>query len=204
MRVQQIMTTDVQTCRPEDSLETVARRLWEHDCGVLPVVDDEGRVGAAITDRDVCMGAMMQSGRLADLRVADSMSRQLFSCRPEDDVALAAQLMAAHAVRRLPVVDDVGRLCGILSLNDLAVAAPRNAAVGRQALQVLTAVCTHRGGAGHSAAEGGRQPGSGASGPRESGQRESDPRESGQRESGQRTGHGHDTSDRTSRAAGAS
>lgn len=144
MRVQQLMTKVVHTCQPQDSLETAARKLWEHDCGVLPVVDKEGRVGATITDRDICMGALTRGGRLADLRVADSMSGQLFTCRPDDDVAVAAQQMAAQRVRRLPVLDGEGRLCGILSLNDLAIAAPRNASVGKHALDALSAVCAPR------------------------------------------------------------
>jgi CBS domain-containing protein len=141
MRVREIMSSPVHTCSAQDTLDKAARLLWVNDCGILPVVDKNGRVGAAITDRDICMGAYTRGGRLADLRVADSMSRRLITCKPDDDLTVAAQLMSEHRVRRLPVVDEQGKLCGVLSLNDLARAAPKNAAVGGLALQTLTAVC---------------------------------------------------------------
>jgi CBS-domain-containing membrane protein len=138
------MTFPVHTCSAKDPLDKVAGLMWTHDCGILPVVDKDGRIGAAITDRDICMAAYTQGRRLADLRVADSMSRKLISCKPDDDLQAAALLMAQHRVRRLPVVDEQGKLCGILSLNDLARAAPKHAAVGGLALQALTAVCEPR------------------------------------------------------------
>jgi CBS domain-containing protein len=136
-----MMSSPVHTCSAQDSLDKAAHLLWTNDCGILPVVDKNGRVGATITDRDICMGAYTRGGRLADLRVADSMSRRLISCKPDDDVSVAAQLMCEHRVRRLPVVDERGKPCGVLSLNDLVRAAPKNTDVGRLALQALTAVC---------------------------------------------------------------
>lgn len=141
MRVREIMSSPAITCRTQDTLEQAARLLWEHDCGILPVLDKDGRVGSTITDRDICMGAYTRGRRLADLHVADSMSDRLVTCRADDDVAAAAALMTEHQVRRLVVVERDGRIAGLLSLNDLARAAPRDATVGREALRVMTAVC---------------------------------------------------------------
>lgn len=144
MKIRDLMTSPVHTCRPHDSLEDAARQLWEHDCGMLPVVDHEGRVGAAITDRDICMGAYTRGGRLADLRVADSMSRDIVTCKPDDDVATAVERMAARQLHRLPVVDADGKPCGVLSLNDIALAGEHDQRLARAALKTLTNACHRR------------------------------------------------------------
>jgi CBS-domain-containing membrane protein len=144
MKVRDLMSSPVHTCRANETLAHAAQLLWEHDCGVLPVVDRDGRVGAAITDRDICMGAYTRGKDLAALRVADSMSRSVVTCRADEELAAAADTMVKHQLHRLPVVDEHGKPVGLLSLNDLAAAAARDPAVGRQALRVLTAVCTRR------------------------------------------------------------
>jgi CBS domain-containing protein len=158
MKVQQLMTTPAHTCGPLDSLERAAQLLWEHDCGVLPVVDAEGRVDAVITDRDICMGAYTRGKRLADMKVADSMTRKVVSCRPDDDVGEVAQRMATHAVRRLPVVDGDGRIRGILSLNDLARTGTRDKDTARAAERVLAAVSQSRPAAARAAQTATRAP----------------------------------------------
>jgi len=145
MKVYELMNGCVITCGPLDSLERAAQLLWEHDCGVLPVIDDEDRVVGVITDRDICMGAYTRGQCLSDLTVADSMSPTVVGCRLEDDVALVAQRMAEHGVRRLPVVDHKGRIQGIVSLNDLARAGARDRDVARATSRVLEMVSRPRG-----------------------------------------------------------
>jgi len=150
MKVQDVMNMSAVTCAANDTLATVAQKLWEHDCGCLPVADREGRPVAMITDRDVCMAAYTSGRPLGELRVANSMSKTTITCRGQEDIGAAAQRMAKHGVRRLPVVDPNGKLIGILSLNDLATASaeavhqriPDIAAA--EALRVLTAVSRHR------------------------------------------------------------
>lgn len=144
MRVRDIMSSPAVTCSPSDSLEKAAQMLWAHDCGVLPVIGEHGRAIATITDRDICMGAFTKGARLADLQVANSMSKSVVTCNADDPIGTAARTMTKHGVRRLPVVDADGRVCGVLSLNDLARTAPRNGAVGRDALEVMTSVCQPR------------------------------------------------------------
>ncbi|HEX6810413.1 MAG TPA: CBS domain-containing protein [Planctomycetota bacterium] len=144
MKVREVMVSPVHVCRPQDTLETAARLMWDHDCGMLPVVDREGRVGAAITDRDVCMAALMRGQRLAELRVSEAMSRTVVGCAPDEDVAAAAQRMAERQIHRMPVLDQNGRLCGVVSLNDLVLVGEYDADVGRAAARVLLAACRHR------------------------------------------------------------
>ena len=94
--------------------------MWEHDCGVVPVVDAEERVLAMLTDRDVCMAAFTQGKPLAELPVSIAASKRVFWVHPHDSVETAERLMRKQQIRRLPVVDERGRLVGLLSLNDLA------------------------------------------------------------------------------------
>jgi CBS domain-containing protein len=144
MLVRELMSQPAHTVRTQDSLATAARLLWDHDCGILPVVDREGCLGATITDRDICMAAYTRGRPLAELQVADSMSKTVVTCRADEELDDAARRMIAHQIRRLPVVDAGGRPCGVLSLNDLALAAERNPVLGQKVLQVLGAVCRHR------------------------------------------------------------
>lgn len=94
--------------------------MWEQDCGAIPILDEESRVIAMLTDRDLCMAAYTQGRWLGQIPIESAMSRQLFSCHPQDDVKTAEKTMRERRVRRLPVVDDEGRLAGILSLSDLS------------------------------------------------------------------------------------
>jgi CBS domain-containing protein len=120
MNVFEVMTRRVYSCRPEDTLAAAAALMWEHDVGCLPVVGDAGEVVGMVTDRDICMAAFMRGARLADIDTASVMSRELHACRPDQSVAKAEELMRLDRVRRTPVVDERGRLLGILSLGDLA------------------------------------------------------------------------------------
>jgi len=149
MRIQDFMTQGVCTVGPRDTLAAAAQAMWEHDCGALPVVDENGVVLAMITDRDACMAAYTQGKRLADIPVESAMSKKLVACRPDDALAVAEGRMQDHQVRRLPVVNDRGRLVGIVSLNDIALeaVAKRNASNGESIVgnmaNTLAAICRH-------------------------------------------------------------
>lgn len=150
MRVEQLMTKEVFTCKPQDSLERAAGIFWEHDCGCAPVVDDDRKVVGIVTDRDACIAAYMQGKSLREIPVSTAMSRGVFSVRPDDDVSVAEKTMTSTQVRRLPVVSREGRLVGLVSLNDLANAAARERAKKSKELsdlevaETLSAVCKHR------------------------------------------------------------
>jgi CBS domain-containing protein len=149
MKVQDVMTRSPLTCFIQDPLHIAAQRLWERDCGCLPVVDPDQRPIAMITDRDICMAAFTTGKPLHELQVGQAMSKEVVACRDGDDLAAASARMAQHRVRRVPVVDSRGVLCGVLSLNDLAVRAgnPPVARAGdaaSEAIRLLHAVSRHR------------------------------------------------------------
>jgi CBS domain-containing protein len=127
MKVEDVMTKDVQSCSPETDLAAAAMLMWEHDCGTLPIVDDSNQVVGMITDRDICMAAATKHQDIAGLNVGEVTTGQVYSCTPEQDVRDALQTFHRARVRRLPVVDDKGNLQGILSMNDIVL----NAEEGR-------------------------------------------------------------------------
>jgi CBS domain-containing protein len=125
MRIGQLMTRDVKTCREYDSLNVPAQIMSGHGYGAVPVVDDDFRVIGFLTDRDICMAAVAQGRPLHGLNVGSTMARKVISCTPEDDVGMAAELMRENRICRLPVTDRQGILVGIISLDDIACEAMR-------------------------------------------------------------------------------
>jgi CBS domain-containing protein len=139
--VRAFMTDAVFSCSPGQTLNVAAQLMWEHDCGVVPVVDEQRLVGI-ITDRDICMATYTKGLPPAAISVGDTMARHVHTCGPGDSLERAAALMAEAQVRRLPVIDADRRLVGIISLADIARSAP---VLGRReaadlALQLLRAI----------------------------------------------------------------
>lgn len=120
MKVQDLMTREVHSCWPVDRLEDAARILWENDCGIAPVVDEFRKLVGVITDRDICMAAYTRGAALRDLTVASAMALNVQCCKPDDSLERAERTMQTHRLRRLPVVDDEGRVVGLLSISDIA------------------------------------------------------------------------------------
>lgn len=120
MKIETLMTRPVRACAPTDTLDTAAHLMWEGDCGIVPVVDADGRPVGVLTDRDVCMSALFNGAPLGELPVARAMSRELVCVSSSDSIHDALDRMRERRVRRLPVVDAEGRLAGMLSLADVA------------------------------------------------------------------------------------
>ena len=133
-RVGDVMTADPTPCRSGDSLDHAAHVMWERACGCVPVVDDEMRPIAMLTDRDVCMAAYTQGRPLAELRVGSAMSSNLLTADAREPLADAERRLCCYGLRRLPVVDAAGVLVGLLSLSDVARAAQFETSPGRDPL----------------------------------------------------------------------
>jgi CBS domain-containing protein len=144
MRVHEIMTTDVATCGPGTNLAEAAGMMWNRDCGVLPVVDASGHVTAVITDRDICMAAATKGRPASRIAVGEAASDRLFAVGPDDDLTTALQAMAAHRVRRLPVIGPAGELRGIVSINDIVLCADRHEVPAPAILEAMQGICAHR------------------------------------------------------------
>jgi CBS domain-containing protein len=123
MLVKRIMTADVKSCSPDNTVAAAARIMSNRDCGIVPVVDAQQKLLGVITDRDVCLAVATRLRSPEELPVRDVMTKKIHTCSPDDDARAALNLMKNHAVRRLPVVMADGRLAGLISLDDLAVRA---------------------------------------------------------------------------------
>jgi CBS domain-containing protein len=148
MRVDNVMTRDVQACHPETNLSAAAMQMWEGDCGVLPVVTTTGEVVGVITDRDICMAAATKHRDAAAIRVKEVISGQVYACSPDADIHTALNLMRQKQVRRLPIVNgEDGKLVGILSIDDIALKAGGSFTDDLSAKDLektLRAICAHR------------------------------------------------------------
>lgn len=119
MQVKDLMTGNASSCHTENNLAELTEMMWNQRCGALPVVDDAGKVLGVITDRDICVALGTRNVRASDLLARDVSPLKCFRCGPADDVRDALKTMAAEEVSRLPVVDDAGKLLGMLSIDDV-------------------------------------------------------------------------------------
>src|SRR5215469_897985 len=125
MKVKDLMTSDVKSCREYNTLNTAAQLMWDHDIGCVPIVDHENRVIGMLTDRDMCMSVFLQGAPMTAASVTSAMSKETFLCCSDDDITSVEQLMREKQIHRVPAVDAQGRLAGIISLNDIAREAAR-------------------------------------------------------------------------------
>ncbi len=118
MKVSEVMTRDVQTIRPDQSAQQAASFMLSADAGSIPVAEGDRLIGM-ITDRDIAVRGVAK-GHGPDTPVRELMTNDIVSVRIDDDCEEAASRMSEAQVRRLPVIDDQDRLCGIVSLGDLS------------------------------------------------------------------------------------
>ena len=118
MKVRDVMTSSVQTVRPDQTAQEAASFMLNADAGSIPVTD-QGKLVGMITDRDIAIRGIAK-GSGPDTPVRDLMSSDVICARDDDDIADAASRMSEAQVRRLPVVDQDEQLCGIVSLGDLS------------------------------------------------------------------------------------
>ncbi len=117
MKVREIMSRPVVAISPWGSIRTALGLMRENDIGALPVVGEDILVGI-VTDRDIAFALAQDATQ--DTLVCTFMTRHPASCRADEEVARAAEIMGDRQVRRLPVLDRHDRLAGVLSLGDIA------------------------------------------------------------------------------------
>jgi CBS domain-containing protein len=124
MKVEELMTRDVVTAAPEQTIQQAARAMCDLDIGVLPVGQGDRLVGM-LTDRDIAVRAVA-FGKGPETRVGEVMSREIKYCFCDEEVMDVSSNMADIQLRRLPVVDRDKRLVGILTLADIATSDQQN------------------------------------------------------------------------------
>ena len=118
-QVQELMTKKPRTLQPDASAVDAARLMREQDAGVIPLVEGDRLVGV-VTDRDIAIRVVAEGNDPTKTKVAAFTSQNLVTIDPQQDLDEALRLMAEHQVRRLPVIEEDGRLVGILAQADVA------------------------------------------------------------------------------------
>ena len=128
----EVMTREPVCCEPEDSVAQVAMLMKNEDVGSIPVVESrEGRrLVGIVTDRDLVVNVLAGGEAVDRATVRQAMTANPECCRENDDVKKAVDLMADRQVRRMPIVDEAGRLSGIIAQADVATRVKRDATTG--------------------------------------------------------------------------
>jgi CBS domain-containing protein len=127
-----VMTPDPVTCESTDSVRKAAKVMKQHDVGSVPVVDSQSgkRLIGIVTDRDIVVKVLAEDRNPETAVVRDAMTSNPIACRVDEDVDKALTAMAERQVRRMPVVDESGRLCGIIAQADIATRISRDKQTG--------------------------------------------------------------------------
>jgi CBS domain-containing protein len=152
VKVKDIMTPEPRTCSPDTNLAAAAALMLDADCGILPVTDG-GRLVGIVTDRDMFIALATRNQLASQLRVGDVARQTVYTCGPDDDVQAALATMKQHCVRRLPVEGFGGTVMGVISMNDILLAAgPRKPVRDADVADTLRTICAHHHPAPHIAA----------------------------------------------------
>jgi CBS domain-containing protein len=143
MKVKQIMTGEPKTCGPHTTLAAAANLMLEGDCGILPVVEN-GTLAGVVTDRDMYIALATRNKLASDVKVSEVARKTVLTCEPEDDVHAVLATMKQGRVRRLPVVGFGGTVLGIVSMNDILLAAgPAKPVRNDEVVDTLQGICAH-------------------------------------------------------------
>ncbi|MET7922252.1 CBS domain-containing protein [Streptomyces avermitilis] len=127
--VSDVMTSALVTVEPQASVTAVARTMRDENIGAVLVTDGE-QLRGLVSDRDLVVRALAEGGDPSTMTVAAACSEDLVTVGPDDDLALAVEVMREHSVRRVPVVDEERHPVGIVSLGDLAIERDSESALG--------------------------------------------------------------------------
>jgi len=125
MKVKDLMTQDVDFIKPDTFLKEAAIKMRDMNVGVLPVGSKDGLLGI-LTDRDITIRAAAEGRDPSKTKVKDVMTREVAVVREESDIHEAANIMEEKQIRRLLVIDRNEKICGIISLGDIAVERDKN------------------------------------------------------------------------------
>lgn len=120
MKVQELMTKNVETLSPTTVLRRAARKMTDLGIGSMPVVNDDGELIGIITDRDISVYAIAMGHDPQSTEVQKVMTKDVITCRQDQDIAEAAEIMGKLHIRRLAVLDSDAAMAGFLSVDDLA------------------------------------------------------------------------------------
>ena len=138
MLISDMMSPNVVSITPDESIALAARLLYRHNVGALPVCSADGKLKGLVTDRDIVLRCVAAQQDPDITPVREIMSKGIVSLNPNDDARVASRIMAEEQVRRLPVLSD-GKVVGMVSLGDLA----KTQAYDMEASKALSEISTN-------------------------------------------------------------
>ncbi|HPM55515.1 MAG TPA: CBS domain-containing protein [Thermomonas sp.] len=126
-QVTSVMTANPSCCREDTPLRDVAQLMIDHDCGMIPVVDADGRPVGAVTDRDIAVRIVARGKDASSSRAGDAMTSPVTTIDSATSLHDATCVMEAEKIRRVIVVDADGKLAGVAAIADLALAGKNEA-----------------------------------------------------------------------------
>jgi CBS domain-containing protein len=117
--VREVMTSKLCSIDTDKTVTYAAKMMRDEDVGLAPIVEGDRLVGV-LTDRDIAVRVVAEGRDPEQVKVTDVASRDLVTLDPQQDLDEALRLMARHQVRRLPVVEEDGRLVGVVAQADVA------------------------------------------------------------------------------------
>ena len=130
MKVKELMTKNPTCCTPDTNLEEVAKMMCEHDCGEIPVIENENTFKpiGVVTDRNITCRTVAKGKNPLELTAADCMTDHCITVTPDMSLEECCELLEENQIRRVVVVDKEGKCCGIVSQADIAIHAPQEKA----------------------------------------------------------------------------
>jgi CBS domain-containing protein len=117
--IRDLMTSNPSTIEPDKTVADAAKLMRDEDAGLIPIVEGK-KLAGTITDRDIAIRVVAEGKDQQSTTVRDVMTSRLVTVDPDQDLDEALRLMAKHQVRRLPVVEEDGKLVGIVAQADIA------------------------------------------------------------------------------------
>lgn len=119
MKVKELMTKKVITIDKEDSIINAAKKMKDHDIGILVIINEKRDVLGVITDRDIVIRSIARGN--INTTVDEAMTHDSIRINKNEEIVKALETMGDYQIKRLVVVDDELKLVGIISLSDLAL-----------------------------------------------------------------------------------
>lgn len=125
LSVKHLMSAEAACCMPDTSLREVAALMVDCDCGEIPVIEswESRKPVGVVTDRDIVCRFVAKGRDPLESTARDCMTSPVITVTPDMDLKTCVAIMAQHQIRRVPVVDEHGGLCGMLSQADIATRA---------------------------------------------------------------------------------
>lgn len=140
MLCSEVMKEDVECLKQTDTVQAAAQRMRDKNIGFIPICDDTEKVVGTVTDRDLAV-RILADDRSSSTSLSDVMSKDVVTCRPDDELQHAQDLMGKRQKSRILCTDEDGRPVGVISLSDVVQKAEEPTAV--QTMQQITSREAH-------------------------------------------------------------